>query len=144
VTGRALEHGGWVADGLAALDFLLETTTSGGTFDFVGNEGWLRRGGTAAAFGQQPIEAGYTAQACMVAYEVTGDESYLGHARSAVEWLLGRNRLGVALYDPGRAGAPTASTGTGRATTSAPSRSSARCSGSWPCRRPAGCRARRT
>jgi hypothetical protein len=48
----------------------------------VGNEGWLRRGGTAAAFGQQPIEAGYTAQACMVAYEVTGDESYLGHARS--------------------------------------------------------------
>jgi hypothetical protein len=100
VTGRALEHGGWVADGLTALDFLLETTTSAGTFDFVGNEGWLRRGGTAAAFGQQPIEAGYTAQACMVAYEITGDESYLGHARSAVEWLLGRNRLGVALYDP--------------------------------------------
>jgi hypothetical protein len=80
--------------------YLLDATFSDGRFDFVGNDGWQGRDGSRATFGQQPIEAGYTAQACTLAYEVTGDERYLERARAAVEWLLGRNRLGIALYDP--------------------------------------------
>jgi glycosyltransferase involved in cell wall biosynthesis len=100
LAGRSCDHAGWSAAGLATLDFLLDATFSDGRFDFVGNDGWQGRDGSRATFGQQPIEAGYTAQACTLAYEVTGDERYLERARAAVEWLLGRNRLGIALYDP--------------------------------------------
>ena len=100
LAGRSSDHAGWTADGLATLDFVLDATFADGRFDFVGNDGWQGRDGRRASFGQQPIEAGYTAQACMVAYEVTADERYVDRARAAVEWLLGRNRLGVALYDP--------------------------------------------
>jgi len=100
LAGRSCDNAGWVADGLATLDFVLDATFAGGRFDFVGNDGWQDRGGPRATYGQQPIEAGYTSQACMVAYEITGEERYLERAQAAVEWLLGRNRLGVALYDP--------------------------------------------
>lgn len=86
--------------GLESLDFLLAETYKDGHFDFVGNRGWYRRGGYRAVFGQQPIEAGYTAEACSTAYEVTGERRYLELACAAVRWLLGRNRLREPLYDP--------------------------------------------
>ena len=50
-------------------------------------------------FGQQPIEAGYLTNAYVTAYEITGDKRYLQHAYHAFEWFLGRNRLGLPLYD---------------------------------------------
>ncbi len=104
LAGRAFEEESWVAQGLATLDFLLAATQTDEYFDFVGNELWQRRGGPRAVYGQQPIEASFTARACVVAYEITGDLRYLESARAAIEWLLGRNRLGVALYrsDTGR------------------------------------------
>jgi glycosyltransferase involved in cell wall biosynthesis len=85
--------------GLESLEFLLEMSYQDDCFDFVGNQGWLYRGGERAIFGQQTIEAGYTAEACRTAYEVTGEPRYLEMARAAAEWLLGRNRLGTRLYD---------------------------------------------
>ncbi|GIU82907.1 MAG: glycosyltransferase [Acidobacteria bacterium] len=86
--------------GLESLDFLLEQTyNKEGYFDFVGNQGWYRRGGQRAIFSQQPIEAGYTVEACLLAYTITKEASYLKMARAAMEWFLGRNRLGVKLYD---------------------------------------------
>lgn len=85
--------------GIESLDWLLVQTFREDYFDFVGNQGWYRRGEERAIFGQQPIEAGYTAEACALAYEVTGKLEYLSMAEAAVEWLLGRNRLGVRLYD---------------------------------------------
>ena len=100
LAGRAVDRERWLAAGLETLDFLLDLTFVNGRFDFVGNEGWYPRAGRRAVYGQQPIEAGYTAEACMVAYEVTGDVRYLASARAAVEWFAGRNRQGVALYDP--------------------------------------------
>jgi len=85
--------------GLASLDFLLAETYRDGYFDFIGNQGWYRRGGARAILGQQPIEAGYTAEACLTAYELTGEGRYLQLAQAAAEWLLGRNRFGARLYD---------------------------------------------
>lgn len=85
--------------GLESLDFLLDLTYCDGRFDFIGNLGWYRRGGERAIFGQQPIEAAYTAEACSTAYEVTCDPRYLEMARASAEWLVGRNRLGARLYD---------------------------------------------
>lgn len=87
--------------GLRSLDFLLRTTYHNGHFDFVGNQGWFRKGKERALFSQQPVEAGYMAEACLSAHELTGERRYLEMARATVEWLLGRNRLGVALYDQG-------------------------------------------
>ena len=74
-----------------------------GRFEFVGNESWYRRGGPRSAWGQQPIEAGYTIEVCLLAAQFTSPEPaarYHELARAAVDWFNGRNRLGVALYDP--------------------------------------------
>lgn len=88
------------AIGIETLDFLTEQTYRDGQFDFIGNRGWYRHGAKRAVYDQQPIEAGYMAEACAAAYEITGAAHYREHARAAVEWLLGRNRLGLPLYDP--------------------------------------------
>jgi len=85
--------------GLETLDFLLAQTFRSDQFDFPGNRGWLKRKGPRANFGQQPIEAGYMAESLMTAAEITHDSKYLKLANAAVEWLLGRNRLGTPLYD---------------------------------------------
>jgi glycosyltransferase involved in cell wall biosynthesis len=85
--------------GLESLEFLLLETFHDPHFDFIGNQGWYRRGGERAIFSQQPIEAGYTAEACATAFEVTGHTRYFSLGNAAVEWLLGRNRLGIRLYD---------------------------------------------
>lgn len=85
--------------GLDSLEFLLDLTYRDGRFDFIGNQGWFRRGSKRAVFGQQTIEAGYTTEACLTAYEITGEQRYLDLARAAAEWLLGRNRLWARPYD---------------------------------------------
>ncbi len=92
------------AIGLESLDFLLAKTYRSGHFDFIGNRGWYRRGSERAVLGQQPIEAAYTAEACLTAYEITKILRYQKLAQAATEWLLGRNRLGVSLYDPATGG----------------------------------------
>ena len=86
---------------LETLDFLLDRTWhADGYFDFVGNEGWYRRDGEPAPFGQQSIEAGYTAEACVAAHAATGEPRYRALARAAVGWYAGRNVLGLPLYAP--------------------------------------------
>lgn len=97
--GQALDEPAWTRTGLRLLDALLARTWSDGRFCPPGNDGWLTRDGTRAVYGQQPIEAGLTARTCVLAYETSGDARYLDRARDAVAWLLGRNRLGLPLYD---------------------------------------------
>jgi glycosyltransferase involved in cell wall biosynthesis len=87
--------------GINSLEFLLSQTFRDGQFDFPGNRGWYQRKRSRAIFGQQPIEAGYMAEALMTAANLTREPRYLKLATAAVEWLLGRNRLGVPLYDLG-------------------------------------------
>ncbi|HXV43397.1 MAG TPA: hypothetical protein VEC96_10060, partial [Anaerolineae bacterium] len=48
----------------------------------------------------QPIEASTMISACLEAYRMTGDESWYQEARRSFEWFLGRNDLGLPLYDP--------------------------------------------
>jgi glycosyltransferase involved in cell wall biosynthesis len=85
--------------GVDSLEFLLSHTFSDGQFDFPGNRGWLRRDGTRAIFDQQPIEAGYLAEALISAAEITHESKYSRLAVAAIEWLMGRNRLGLPLFD---------------------------------------------
>src|SRR4029079_13239541 len=52
-----------------------------------------------ALFDQQPIEVQATVSACVEAYQATNDPIWVAEARRAFEWFLGRNDLGLALYD---------------------------------------------
>ena len=97
--GQALDEPAWTRAGLRLLDALLAETWSGGRFDPPGNEGWHTRDGARARYGQQPIEAGLTTRTCVLAYELTAEARYLERAHDAAAWLLGRNRLGLPLYD---------------------------------------------
>jgi hypothetical protein len=57
------------------------------------------RDGKRADFDQQPIEAHSTISACLEAYRSTDDTTWHEEARLAFEWFLGRNDLGLSLYD---------------------------------------------
>jgi glycosyltransferase involved in cell wall biosynthesis len=85
--------------GLESLDFLTEEIYNGDYFDLVGNSRWYERGREKAIYSQQPIDAGYLTEAYASAFRVSQDPRYLDLAHAAFEWFLGRNRLGVSLYD---------------------------------------------
>lgn len=94
-------HGRAVEVGLAALTWLVKVQTAPqGHFRAIGSNGFYRKGGAPARFDQQPVEACATVSACLEAYRATSDAQWIAEARSAFEWFLGRNDLGLELYDP--------------------------------------------
>ena len=99
--GDLLEDTRFREVGLESLAFYASHTYVDGRFDFVGNDpaGFVRGQGKPA-FDQQPIEAGYMADACALAFALTGEERWGRLAEAAAEWFCGRNRLGLWLYDP--------------------------------------------
>ncbi|HUW19642.1 MAG TPA: glycosyltransferase family 4 protein [Sedimentisphaerales bacterium] len=80
-------------------EFLLAKTFGGNHFSFVGCNGWYERGGTKAAFDQQPIEAASTIMMLRAAYDVAQDSRFLTLQRKAFDWFLGVNDLHTSLYD---------------------------------------------
>jgi len=89
-----------VEAGLRSLSWLLaEQTGADGHFSPIGCHGFWPQGGEKARFDQQPVEAHATVSACIAAHGVTGDASWMDHARRCFEWFLGRNDLGLPLYD---------------------------------------------
>ncbi|MBL9134411.1 MAG: glycosyltransferase family 4 protein [Verrucomicrobiales bacterium] len=105
LSGRCMNAAPILDTGLKALRWLVRVQTSAtGAFRPVGSNGFYRRGGEPAQFDQQPIEAQATVSACIEAYRATSDMFWVAEARRAFEWYLGRNDLGLALYDPGTGG----------------------------------------
>lgn len=90
--------------GLKSLDFLLDATTRDGFFWPVGCHGWSMRGGEAALYDQQPVEACGTLLCCLKAHQVTGETYYLEKARLCRQWFLGGNSLGVPMIDAASGG----------------------------------------
>jgi hypothetical protein len=92
---RALDIGirtlRWLAD---------KQRSAGGHFRPIGCNGFYARGCDRAEFDQQPLEAQAMVSACIEAYRATEDAFWLNEARIAFEWFLGRNDLGLWLYDP--------------------------------------------
>ena len=70
-----------------------------GHFVPIGNKGWCLRYGERARFDQQPVEAQAMTDACITAFEMIGDPCWIDHARCSFEWFLGRNDLGLPLYN---------------------------------------------
>ena len=86
--------------GLRSLRWLVSVQKAEqGHFRPIGSTGFYPRNGKRADFDQQPIEAHSTISACLEAYRSTNDATWHEEARIAFEWYLGRNDLGVALYD---------------------------------------------
>lgn len=91
--------------GLEALTWLVkEQTAPEGHFMPIGNRGFYRDNGEKACFDQQPVEAYNMVSACLEAYRLTGDEQWYRQAQKAFDWFLGRNDLGLPLYDPSTGG----------------------------------------
>lgn len=99
LAGNRLEREEMTTRGLAVLNWLLEVQEDHGVFAPVGSEGWLERGGQRAPFDQQPIEAQVTVEACLEAWRVTGQRSWVASARHVFDWFLGKNVLGQPLAD---------------------------------------------
>ncbi len=99
--GRATQQPEVLATGLRALRWLVQLQTSAtGSFQPIGSDGFCHRDGTRAFFDQQPIEAQATVAACLEAFRTTDDDYWLARAHVVFEWFLGRNDLGLPLYDP--------------------------------------------
>ncbi|HSR19026.1 MAG TPA: glycosyltransferase family 4 protein [Ignavibacteriaceae bacterium] len=86
--------------GLKSLRWLLKVQTSeGGYFRPIGSNGFYLKTGNRAKFDQQPIEAYSMLSACLEASRATDDKYWLESARMIFEWFLGRNDLGIPLYN---------------------------------------------
>jgi len=75
-----------------------------GSFAPVGSNGFHLRGGTRAAFDQQPVEASAMISACLDAHRVTGTSRWTDRARRAFEWFLGQNSLRTPVFDAATGG----------------------------------------
>ncbi|HSI83221.1 MAG: glycosyltransferase family 4 protein [Candidatus Methylacidiphilales bacterium] len=103
--GRWAENPRAYEIGLHTLRWLLSIQTSeDGHFRPIGSNGFYVKGEARAQFDQQPIEAHGTVSACLEAYRTTNDSFWYDKARMAFEWFLGRNDLGLSLYDSATGG----------------------------------------
>lgn len=84
-----------------SLDFLLEKTYDfeRDCFSFPGYRGWYSKSGERNFFGQQPIEAGSTAEACELAYSVLKEKKYLDYLEKSIFWFTGKNIINTSLLN---------------------------------------------
>ena len=100
LSGRCMNNPALLELGLKTLRWLVKIQTSdAGSLRPIGSNGFYPRGRERALFDQQPIEAQATVSACIEAYQATNEAFWIAEARRAFEWFLGRNDLGLALYD---------------------------------------------
>jgi glycosyltransferase involved in cell wall biosynthesis len=99
VAGESMNEGAMVAQGLKSLEWLVHQQIIAGRVSLIGNHGWLDRHGNRARFDQQPIEAMAMVEACAVAYRLTTDDAWYDRARKFLDWFIGNNDTGSALYD---------------------------------------------
>jgi uncharacterized protein YyaL (SSP411 family) len=79
--------------------FLDRETTTENVFWPIGNSDWYPHGEEKALYDQQPVEATTMAEAALAAFDLLGDESYLGTFRRAHSWFHGENSLKRPLAD---------------------------------------------
>lgn len=86
--------------GYKTLRWLIRIQTSDtGSFRPIGTNGFFKKGEERTLFDQQPIDAQATISACIEAYYISNDKFWITEANRAFEWFLGRNDLGLVMYD---------------------------------------------
>lgn len=105
LSGHWTSQGGTLDVGLASLRWLVNAQTApDGHFTPIGCHGFWPRDGEKARFDQQPLEAHATISACVEAFSVTRDVWWRDAAIRCFEWFLGRNDLGLPVYDESTGG----------------------------------------
>ncbi len=99
LSGQWMQRSDMIEMGLRALKWLLNIQTENGHFVPIGNNGWYEQGGAKARFDQQPIEADATIEACVEAFNITRDKTWIDNAVMCFQWFLGHNDLNMPLYD---------------------------------------------
>ncbi|OAI56357.1 glycosyl transferase family 1 [Verrucomicrobiaceae bacterium SCGC AG-212-N21] len=100
LSGQWSPHDEALEIGLQSLRWLVSVQkTQAGCYRPIGSNGFYQRDGARADFDQQPVEAQAMVSACLEAFRVTQDAFWSREAKRAFEWFLGRNDLGLALYD---------------------------------------------
>jgi len=102
-TGFAISDPDLLEAGLESLRWLADVQRAdapAGHFVPIGSNGFYNNGAERARFDQQPVEVQAMVSACLEAAKATGDPTWRKEARRAFGWFLGRNDLGLALYDP--------------------------------------------
>jgi hypothetical protein len=118
IASRLLPNGSQYGEIAAkTLDFLLAKTQNGhGSYDPIGNahlttRGWfLRTDDTPALYDQQPVDAGALVECCVEAWHATGEPRFRQAAHDAFGWYVGKNRQGLAVYNPKTGGVADALT----------------------------------
>ncbi|MCX8476929.1 MAG: glycosyltransferase family 4 protein [Sphingomonas sp.] len=96
--GLVLGRHDFIQVGLETLDWIVGRQTSPeGRFRAVGTDSFGRPYAEPLPFDQQPLEAQATVDACVAAYEVTGDARWHEEAMRAYRWYLGANDLELPL-----------------------------------------------
>ncbi|WP_026852973.1 glycosyltransferase family 4 protein [Geothrix fermentans] len=100
LSGQDLGHLEAQEIALKSLGWLISIQkTQAGHFRPIGSNGFYVNGGVHAYFDQQPLEAQSMVSACLAAFHATREDLWLREAKRAFEWFLGRNDLGLPLYD---------------------------------------------
>jgi len=100
LSGQWMQRDDMIDTGLKSLRWLLDIQTEDGHFVPIGNNGWYKKGGPKARFDQQPIEANAMIEACVEAFNITRDKTWIENAVMCFNWFLGHNDLNMSLYDP--------------------------------------------
>jgi len=99
-SGAQLNRPEMVEMGLNSLNWLMQVQTSETRhLRPIGSDRVYRRGETKPLFDQQPVDAWASVSACLEAYRATSDTAWHARARKSFEWFLGRNDLGLQIYD---------------------------------------------
>lgn len=105
VSGARMHRKDMVDAGLISLDWLVfQQLSPDGDFAPVGCNGFFTRGGEAAAFDQQPVEAATITSACLDAFAVSQDSRWMEHGTRAFDWFIGKNDLQQWLFDASTGG----------------------------------------
>ncbi len=97
LSGRWLNHASMLKAGLESLQWLCrEHSSARNCYQPVFPASDQENNDT---FDQNPSEASAMVSACLEAYRTTQNDSWFVEARKAFEWFLGRNEMGLALYD---------------------------------------------
>lgn len=100
LSGRWTQNAKAFDIGLKSLRWLTRVQTAeAGHFRPIGSNGFYPKDGSRAHFDQQPIEAQSMVSACLEAFLATQEAFWQEEAWRAFEWFLGRNDVGLPLYD---------------------------------------------
>lgn len=84
---------------IESLEFLERATMKKRYLKPIGNKGWYRKGEKCAYFGQQSVDVMGMVLVYFKAYEVTKEKKYLDKMFISYMWYLGKNVLGLPVYD---------------------------------------------